>query len=98
MLGQFPLTCEGAMLTCRTVATAHTVAAHAAALLQQIIITLCLCARRCDYTPPARARSVVMRRAASVTDGLTVVSAYLPNVSVGSPCSVLGTRTPHPRI
>jgi hypothetical protein len=32
--GQFPLTGEGAMLTCRAVATAHTVATHAAALLQ----------------------------------------------------------------
>jgi hypothetical protein len=38
---QLPLTGEGAMLTCHVVASARTVAAHAAALLQQIIITLC---------------------------------------------------------
>jgi hypothetical protein len=50
LLGQFPLTCEGAMLTCHAVASAHTVAAHAAALLQQIIITLCSRARRCGVT------------------------------------------------
>jgi hypothetical protein len=47
----------------------------------------------CDYTPLTCARSAVMRRA-SVTGGLIVVSAYLPNVSVGSPCLVSGTRTP----
>jgi hypothetical protein len=47
---QFPLTGEGAMLTCRAVASARTVTAHAAALLQQIIITLCSSARRCDVT------------------------------------------------
>jgi hypothetical protein len=50
LLGRFPLTDEGAMLTRCTVASAHTVAAHAADLLQQIIITLCSCARRCDVT------------------------------------------------
>jgi hypothetical protein len=58
LLGSFPLTGEGAMLTCRAVASAHTVAAHAAALLQQIIITLCSRARRYDVTtrrPPAYA-------------------------------------------
>jgi hypothetical protein len=38
---QFPLTGEGAMLTCHAVTSARTVAAHAAILLQQIIITLC---------------------------------------------------------
>jgi hypothetical protein len=38
---QFPLTGEGAMLTCRAVASVRTVAAHAAALLRHIIITLC---------------------------------------------------------
>jgi hypothetical protein len=57
-VGQFPLTGEGAMLTRRAVASAHTVVAHAAALLQQIIITLCSRARRCDVTtrrPPAHA-------------------------------------------
>jgi hypothetical protein len=46
----FPLTGEGAMLTCRVAASARTVAAHTAALLQQIIITLCSRARRCDVT------------------------------------------------
>jgi hypothetical protein len=47
---QFPLTSEGTMLTCRAVASARTVAAYAVALLQQIIITLCSRARRCDVT------------------------------------------------
>jgi hypothetical protein len=47
---QFPLTGEKAMLTCRAVASARTVAAHATALLQQIIIILCSRARRCDVT------------------------------------------------
>jgi uncharacterized metal-binding protein len=55
---QFPLAGKGAMLTCRAVASARTVAAHAVAHLQQIIITLSSCARCCDVTtrrPPARA-------------------------------------------
>jgi hypothetical protein len=50
LLDQFPLTGEGAMLTRCAVASAHTVAAHAAALLQQIIITLCSRTRHCDVT------------------------------------------------
>jgi hypothetical protein len=50
LLDQFPPIGEGAMLTCRAVASVHTVAAHAAALLQQIIITLCSRARRYDGT------------------------------------------------
>jgi hypothetical protein len=33
LLGQYPLTGEGATLTCRAVASAHTVAAHASTLL-----------------------------------------------------------------
>jgi tetrahydromethanopterin S-methyltransferase subunit E len=56
LLGPLPLTAEGVVLTCHAVASAHTIAAHAAALLQQIIITLCSCARRCDVTtrhPPS---------------------------------------------
>jgi hypothetical protein len=48
--------------------------------------------------PLARTRGAVIRRAASVTGGLTVVSAYLPNVSVGSPYLVSGMRTPTTRI
>jgi hypothetical protein len=47
---QFPLTYKGVMLTCCAVGSARPVAAHAAALLQQIIITLCSRARRCDVT------------------------------------------------
>jgi hypothetical protein len=47
---QFPLIGEGVMLTCRAIASARIVAAHAAALLQQIIITLCSRARRSDVT------------------------------------------------
>jgi hypothetical protein len=39
LLGQYPLTGEEAALTRRTVASAHTVAAHASAHLQQAIIT-----------------------------------------------------------
>jgi hypothetical protein len=38
-----------------------------------------------------------MRRAALETGGLTVVSAYLPSVSVGRPCPVLGKRSPPTR-
>jgi hypothetical protein len=56
LLGQFQLTGEGAVLTCRAVASAHTVAAHAAVLLQQIIITLCSRARRCDVTTRCQIR------------------------------------------
>jgi hypothetical protein len=58
LLGQVPLTGEGAVLTYRAVTSAHTVAAHVVALLQQIIITLCSHARRCDVTtrrPPSYA-------------------------------------------
>jgi hypothetical protein len=71
---------EGATLTRCAVASACTVAAHASALLLQAIIT------------PARdtvtglyatcAQYTVIRRAALKTDGLTVVSAYMPRVSV----------------
>jgi hypothetical protein len=43
LLGLYPLTGEGAALTRRAVASAHTVAAHASALLQQTIITPCSC-------------------------------------------------------
>jgi hypothetical protein len=39
LLGQDPLTGEGAALTRRAVASARTVAVHASALLQQAIIT-----------------------------------------------------------
>jgi hypothetical protein len=39
LLGQDPLTGEGAALTRRTVASTHTVAGHASAHLQQAIIT-----------------------------------------------------------
>jgi hypothetical protein len=47
---QFPLTGERAMLSYHAVASARTIAAHAAALLQQIIITLCSSARCYDVT------------------------------------------------
>jgi hypothetical protein len=39
LLGQYPLTGEGAALTRRAIASARPVAAHAPALLQQTIIT-----------------------------------------------------------
>jgi hypothetical protein len=98
LLGQFLLTGEGAMLTRYAVASAHTIAAHASALLQQIIITVCSYARRRDVTTRRPSESTVMRRAASVTGGLTVVSAYLPDVSVDSTRLDPGTRTPPTRI
>jgi hypothetical protein len=47
LVGQDPLTDEGAALTRRTVASVHTVAAHASAHLQQAIIAH---ARRRDVT------------------------------------------------
>jgi hypothetical protein len=47
LLDEFSLTDERVVLTCRAVASAHTVAVHAAALLQQIIISICSRARRC---------------------------------------------------
>jgi hypothetical protein len=60
LLGQFLLTSEGAISTCRAVASAHTVAVDAVVLLQQTIITLCSRARRRDVTihrlPMRRAR------------------------------------------
>jgi hypothetical protein len=39
LLGRFALTGDGAMLTRYTVASAHTVAVHASALVQRTIIT-----------------------------------------------------------
>jgi hypothetical protein len=41
LLGQYRLIGEGAALTRRAVASAHTVAAHASAHLQQTIMTPC---------------------------------------------------------
>jgi hypothetical protein len=90
------LTGEGAALTRCTVASAHTVAAHASALLQQTIITHARGAVSRLYA--ACAQYTVIRRAVLETGGLTVVSAYLPSVSVGRPCPVLGTRSPPTRI
>jgi hypothetical protein len=57
LLGQYPLTREGAALTRRAAASERPVAAHVSALLQQTIITPCSCAQRCDVTTrraPAR--------------------------------------------
>jgi hypothetical protein len=70
---------EGAALTRCSVATACTVAAHASALLLQAIITHERGAVTGLYA--ACAQYAVTRRAALETDGLTVVSAYLPRVS-----------------
>jgi hypothetical protein len=50
LLDQYPHIGEGAALTRRTVASAHTVAAHASALLQQTIVTSCSRVRRCELT------------------------------------------------
>jgi hypothetical protein len=98
LLGQDPLTGEGVAPTRRAVASVRTVAAHASALLQQSIIT--------PYPRTRRGESTVRRlpvhsaqcRAALETGGLTVVSAHLPSVSVGRPCSDLRTRSPPTRL
>jgi hypothetical protein len=56
LLGQDPLTGEGAALTRCAVASARTVAAHASALLQQTIITPYPC------YPRARRSELIVRR------------------------------------
>jgi hypothetical protein len=71
---------EGAALTRCAVASACTVEAHASALLLQAIITPARGAVMGLYA--ACAQYTVTRRAALETGGLTVVSAYLPRVSV----------------
>jgi hypothetical protein len=87
------------MLTRRAVAFAHcSSACRGLSAAGHNNPTLTRTALERDYTPLAHARGAVMRRAASVTGGLTVMSAYLPNVSVGSPCPVSSTRTPTTRI
>jgi hypothetical protein len=73
---------EGAALTRCAVASACTVAAHASALLLQAIITPARGAVTELYA--ACAQYTVMRRAVLETGGLTVVSAYLPRVSVAA--------------
>jgi hypothetical protein len=78
LLGQ-NLSGEGAALTRRAVASACSVAAHASALLSQTIITP---AHVVTGLYAACAQYTVTRRAALQTGGLTVVSAYLPRVSV----------------
>jgi hypothetical protein len=79
LLGEH-LSGEGAALTRRAVASARTVATHASALLLQAIITHVRGTVTGLYA--ACAQYTVIRRAASETGGLTVVSAYLPRVSV----------------
>jgi hypothetical protein len=71
---------EGAALTRCAVASACTMATHASALLLQAIITPARGAMMGLYV--ACAQYTVTRRAALKTGGLTVVSAYLPRVSV----------------
>jgi hypothetical protein len=71
---------EGAALTRRAVASARTIAAHASVHLLQVIITHAHRAVTGLYA--ACAQYTVIRRAALETDGLTVVSAYLPRVSL----------------
>jgi hypothetical protein len=74
------LSVEGAALTHCVVASVCTVAAHALALLLQAIITPTRGAVTGLYT--ACAQYTVTRCATLETGGLTVVSAYLPRVSV----------------
>jgi hypothetical protein len=71
---------EGAALTRCAVASACPVAAHASALLLHAIITPARGAVTGLYA--ACAQYTVTRRAALETGRLTVVSAYLPRVSV----------------
>jgi hypothetical protein len=77
---------EGAALTRHAVASAHTVVAHASALLLQAIIT-----HACGAVTAVRCLRTVMviRRAALETGGLTAMSAYLPRVSVVGPTTAL---------
>jgi hypothetical protein len=98
LLGQYLLTGEGVALTRRAVASARTVAVHASALLQQTIITPCSRAWRNELTVHRLPVHSAQRRATLETGGLTVVSAYLPSVSVSMPCPVLGARSPPNRI
>jgi hypothetical protein len=71
---------EGAALTHRAVASARPVAAHASALLLQAIITHVRDAVMGLYA--ACAQYTMIRCATLEIGGLTVVSAYLPHVSV----------------
>jgi hypothetical protein len=100
LLGQFPLTGEGGCVDlpycsfhahCSSARRSPPTADHNYPLLTRAVLW-------CDYTPPAFVRGVVMRRAASVTGGLTVVLAYLPDVLVDSPHPDPSTHTPPTRI
>jgi hypothetical protein len=91
LLGQ-NLSGEGATLTRRAVASARTVAAHASAHLLQAIITHARGVVTGLYA--ACAQYSAMRRAALETGGLTVVSAYLPRVSVAGHTFLLGRTRP----
>jgi hypothetical protein len=71
---------EGAALTSYAIASVRTVAAHALGLLLQAIITHVRGAMTGLYATCAQ--YTVIRCAALETGGLTVVSAYLPRVSV----------------
>jgi hypothetical protein len=71
---------EGAALPHCAVASACAVAAHTSALLLQAIITPARGAVTGLYATCAQ--YTVTRRASLETGGLTVVSAYLPRVSV----------------
>jgi hypothetical protein len=79
LLGQ-NLSGEGATLIRHAVASARSVAAHASAHLLQAIITHARGSVTRLYA--ACAQYTVIRRAAFETGGLTVMSAYLPRVSV----------------
>jgi hypothetical protein len=96
LLGQNLLSGEGAVLTRRAVASARTVAVHALARLLQAIITHARGAATRLYA--ACAQYTVIRRAALETDGLTVVSAYLPCVSVAGHTFDFGAPSPPTRI
>jgi hypothetical protein len=96
LLSQNLLSGEGAVLTRRAVASARTVAVHASARLLQAIIMHARGAATGLYT--ACTQYMVTRRAALEIGGLTVVSAYLPRVSVAGHTFDLGAPSPPTRI
>jgi hypothetical protein len=84
------------VLTRRTVASTRTVAAHALALLLQAIITHARGAVMGLYA--ACAHYTVIQRAALEIGGLTMMSAYLPRVSVAGHTFNLDAPSPPTRI
>jgi hypothetical protein len=91
-----PLLCQNLLCTRLAVASARTVAVKALARLLQAIIMHARGAATGLYA--ACAQYTVTRRATLEIGGLTVVSAYLPRVSVASHTFDLGAPSPPTRI